>query len=227
MGGGGGEQKIDYAYNRRMAQVAERQQDIADYYTDFWKENNAPLEQQKIAANMQLLPKMTESEESSLDLQTAQNKAGLGLLPQQTEAQRSSYELQAAQNEAGLGLLPKQTELAGAQLDSRLGLLPKTTKAADKFLNQSLTGVNVADRMGQATASVAHQYKDAAASTARQMGRMGSNPSSARMLNTMGNMNMQRAKATAFGKETARRNAEDENYNRLSQATSFGLGLTS
>ncbi|WP_027179818.1 hypothetical protein [Maridesulfovibrio bastinii] len=223
MGQGGGQtttSSYDKEYNARMATIAEEQQKMGQGFYDFWMDNNAGMEQAKIEANKELIPLQTE-------LGKKQLAASQDVLPSQTSAQKSSYELQAAQNEAGLGLVGKQTELAGAQLDSRLGLLPKTTQAADKFLNQSLTGVNVADRMGQATASVAHQFKDAAASTARQMGRMGSNPSSARMADTMSNLNMQRAKATAFGKETARRNAEDENYKRLSQATSFGLGLTS
>lgn len=210
---------IDKEYNSRMADIADQQQDMAQGYYDFWMNNNAGLEQQKIAANKGLIQPQT-------DLQKAQIAASQDVLPTQTAAQKSSYELQTAQNKAGLGLVDKQTAFAGEQLNSKLGLIGKTTQAANKFLDQSIAGVNVEDRMGKATASVAHQFKDAAGSTARQMGRMGGNPSSARMVNSMNNLNTSRAKATALGKETARTNAEDENYKRLSGATGFGLGLS-
>lgn len=223
MGDGGGQStttSYDKEYNDRMAAIAEEQQGMGQEAWNFYKSMNLPFEQAKINANMELIPQQTE-------LQKAEIGAALGLLPSGTDAQKSAFELQTAQNKAGLGLVDKQTELAGAQLDSKLGLLPKANQAASKFLDQSIAGVNIEDRMGKATASMAHQFKDAAGSTARQMGRMGGNPSSARMVNSMNNLNMQRAKSIALGKETARTNAEDENYKRLSGATGFGLGLFS
>ncbi|OEU65409.1 MAG: hypothetical protein BA863_17885 [Desulfovibrio sp. S3730MH75] len=225
--GGGGETSsstsIDKEYNARMASIAEKQQDMGQGYYDFWMNNNAPLEQAKIAANMGLIPVQT-------DFQKAQIGAATELLPGQTEAQKAANTLSTAESGASLGLLPAKTEamgsgyeLANAQNNTALGLIPAQTEIANKYYDQALKGVNIEDRMGKATATVAGQYKDAGKTLTRQMGRTGSNPSSGMLVSAMNDLNMNRAKTTAYAKENTRTSAETENYNRLKTAKGFGL----
>lgn len=217
--GGGGSSTtttVDKEYNRRLAAVAERETDMAEGFYDFWMNNNAELERAKINANMDLLPLQT-------DLQKDQIASERELLPGKTE-------LGLQQIEAAQELLPGQTaakksanELATAQNTASLGLLPAKTEAAGQYLDQAVQGVNVQDRMGKATASMAHQYKDAGAMLRRQAGRMGSNPASGRLVSAMNSMNLDRAKNVGLAQEQARRSAEDENFNRLQGAANFGL----
>lgn len=207
---------IDYAYNDRMATIAEKELEMGQSFHDFWVENNAPFEKAKIAANMELMPGQTALEKSQIESQQqllpgqtqlglAQLDAAQELLPGQTAATKSANELKAAQNTASLGLMPAKTE------------------ATAKYFDQAINGVNIEDRMGKATATMAHQYKDAGKTLTRQMGRMGSSPSSGKLISAMNNLNMNRAKTVGLAKETARTNAETENFNRLQGASNFGL----
>ncbi|MBI9113147.1 hypothetical protein [Maridesulfovibrio ferrireducens] len=225
---------IDKEYNRRMATIAEAQQDMGQGYYDFWMDNNAGLEKAKISANKELLPLQTQLQKDQmtaqsglLPLQTEYQKeqlnSNLGLLPLQTDYQKK-------QLESNLGLLPAQTEaqsstygLTTARNNAALGLVPAQTEVANKYYDQAIKGVDIEDRMGKATATVAGQYKDAAKTLTRQSGRRGSNPSSGMLLSAMNDLNMSRAKSTAFAKESTRVGAETENYNRLRGA--IGLGL--
>ncbi|MBI9113167.1 hypothetical protein [Maridesulfovibrio ferrireducens] len=225
---GGGEKtttstSIDKEYNDRMASIAETQLSMGQGYYDFWMNNNAGLERDKIAANRELVPLQT-------GLQKAQIGAATELLPGQTEAQKAANTLSTAESGASLGLLPAKTDamgsgyqLATAQNNTALGLLPAQTEVANKYYDQALKGVNIEDRMGKATATVAGQYKDAAKTLTRQSGRRGSNPSSGMLLSAMNDLNLSRAKNTAYAKEGARTGAETENYNRLRGAIGFGL----
>ena len=232
---------IDKEYNDRMASIAESELEMGEGFYDFWMENNAAFEKAKIDANMELMPAQTDLEKAQIasqqQLLPAQTELGLSqissqqqLLPSQTEAQLSGNTLTTAQNTASLGLLPAQTDaqkstydLTSARNTAALGLVPAQTEVANKFYDQALTGVNVEDRMGKASATMANQYKDASGILRRQTGRMGSNPSSGRLVSAMNSMNLDRAKATGLAKEAARSSAEMENFNRLQGAVGFGL----
>ena len=64
--GGGG--AVDKKYNRRMANVAERQQNIADQYFKFWETTQKPYEMAQVKANVELMP--FEVEQRKVGLQT-------------------------------------------------------------------------------------------------------------------------------------------------------------
>ena len=55
-GGSSGGSNIDYAYNARMAAIAEQQQAQATEYMDYWRSSVKPYEMAKIDANMTLMP---------------------------------------------------------------------------------------------------------------------------------------------------------------------------
>lgn len=80
-GGGGGStvNSVDYAYNARMATIAEEQNQWARDYYGVWQQYYKPYEIAQTQANMQLLPLETNLYKSQLE--SAQK-----LLPQQTEA---------------------------------------------------------------------------------------------------------------------------------------------
>lgn len=79
-GGGGGStvNSVDYAYNARMATIAEEQNQWARDYYGVWQQYYKPYEIAQTQANMQLLPLETNLYKSQLE--SAQK-----LLPQQTE----------------------------------------------------------------------------------------------------------------------------------------------
>jgi len=59
-GGGGGGDGIDEEYNRRMARIAERQQNMAEDYFGFWEEHQAPTEAMQQQAMRDLMPGETD-----------------------------------------------------------------------------------------------------------------------------------------------------------------------
>jgi hypothetical protein len=64
----------DYAYNARMATVAEKEQNIADEYFKFYESYYQPMEKEQIASNRALIPAQTETELQKLN--TAQGILG-------------------------------------------------------------------------------------------------------------------------------------------------------
>ena len=68
-GGGGSTNTVDKEYNRRLAAVQERSQDISDAYFKFWQENNAPLEAAKAAAELENVPAQQRITQGMLGIQ--------------------------------------------------------------------------------------------------------------------------------------------------------------
>ena len=127
------------------------------------------------------------------------------------------YEI--AQSQANMELLPLETNLYKGQLESATQLLPQQTEAAQKFLSQSLNGVDVNERMGLATADTANAWKDMNKVNARESARMGVDPNSGRFMGMQSALGTQQAAAMAGARTQARVGAEAENYDRLAKAT--------
>ena len=70
-GGGGSTNTVDKEYNRRLAAVQERSQDISDAYFKFWQENNAPLEAAKAKAELENVPAQQRITQGLLGMQEA------------------------------------------------------------------------------------------------------------------------------------------------------------
>ena len=198
MGSSNDSDTYDAAYNDRLATIAEKEQAISQEYFDFWKSDYRGMEQAQIAANMRMIP-------SETDLNIAQNEAEMSLLPGQTE-------LTQATNAANLSLLPLQTDFTKLQISDATQAINDKAPVRSKFFNESLTGVNVNDRVDKAGADVMQAYQNSDDIMRRDAARTGINPNSNRFTSNMNTNSLNLAKNTALAKTTARDNAEKENY---------------
>ncbi|MGD9826872.1 hypothetical protein [Desulfobacter sp.] len=222
---GGGGNGIDAAYNARMASVAEAQQAIAQKNFDFWESDYKPMEQAMINSNIALIPHETNYQAIKLDNEAA-------LIPHQTDYEikkmtaeeqlfPSQTKLGIAQNEAALSLLPQQTEYAMAKLSDDMQYMEEKAPVRNAFFRESLEGVDVEGRANKAAADAAHAFANSHMSMGRDMARMGVNPNSGRFA-AMGTSNaISRAKGIAGAKTSARTNAEQENFSRLTNAMGY------
>lgn len=103
--GGGGGDTVDYAYNARMAGIAERQQTLAEEYFDFWRTDQKELERMQIQANKELIPQQTE-------LQKAQMESEMNLMGVREGYERSMMEYAQEDLEARKPLARKYYEEA-------------------------------------------------------------------------------------------------------------------
>lgn len=85
--------EVDYAYNARMAAIAERQQNMAEEYATFWREEYKPLESEQIAANRAMIPAQMGLEEEKIAAQRE-------LIPAETELRKGMLGMGAAEVEA-------------------------------------------------------------------------------------------------------------------------------
>ena len=147
---------------------------------------------------------------------------------------KSEYQpYESAMLEANKGLIPQETELRGQQLKGEIGLAPMRTEAmraqlggAPQAIEQfyGASDVDIGDRMGQAQADVTQQFGMAQGQLDRSLGRMGVTPGSGRSIGMQKDFALNRAKGIAGARTTARRQGEDDRYNRLGAAAKFGLG---
>ena len=59
--GGGSGGNPDYAYNARMATIAEQQNEWASEFFNFWQENEKALDEEKLKSQRELLPLQTDA----------------------------------------------------------------------------------------------------------------------------------------------------------------------
>ena len=125
-GGGGGGMEPDYEYNKRMAEIAEKQQAQAERYEEYWAQVQAPYEKAITESQNRLNPYEESSEYAELIRK-------LGLTGDTTK-------LEKAQLQAQQYLLPQQTNLASLQIGAQQALLPYQTRnsvsklAAENYL---------------------------------------------------------------------------------------------
>lgn len=100
---------VDEEYNRRLAEIQERAQDLSDKYYAFWEKTSAPLE-------------------------AAQAQIKLEQTPLEGEVSKGALQLQKAQNEAQLGLLPLQTDVTKGVLNLKKDSLPQVSELTKSFL---------------------------------------------------------------------------------------------
>lgn len=196
--GGGSTTSVDKEYNKRLAAIQERQQDIADQYFQYWEQYQKPYEIQQTEANTTLLPF-------------------------ETEAARQQTILAGQQAQVGQDLLPLQTDAAKAKLQDQISTLGMMQPLKTNFFQQASQGVDVQGRMGQAQADVAKGFQDAHEGTAMAMSRMGVNPASGRFAGVASSQDAAKAAAVAGARTQARTAAEDENFKRLSLGMQFGM----
>ena len=173
--GGGSTNTVDYAYNARMATIAERQQEMSNEYFDFWKDEYKPMEKAQIEANMELLPQQTKLEklrmQSEEDMMPLRNEYEKGLMESNIEEIKqgkpviSEYYKQALNGQdPNKKVAEARTDVASAFKDQesslrrdagRMGLDPNSGKFGDAM---GRGGLNQA----RATAGAMTQARDTA-----------------------------------------------------------------
>jgi hypothetical protein len=203
----------DKEYNAKMAAIAERQQNMAEEYMSFWRDEYKPFESAQLAANKQMLPYLTNQQISEAQLAEATAKgmlapdgSGQTLLGLQQDTMRK--ELEFTQNRLAVSdsLLGRQAEVARMAYD------------------EAISGVDVNRDVNQARADVANSFAGADAAMRRDASRMGLSTNSAGYANAMAGLARDRAKGMAGAMTTARTSAQDRNFTRLTSAAGMGLG---
>lgn len=252
MSGGGGGGQVDKAYNARMATIAEKQQAMADEYFQYYKSGPGHWETQTASGATTGTPAASTpavsagglsgfnlSDTDALLLNTIGGEGNRGTSTGNTfttgaasalkssapatsqvwvpdEGGVSYQQMEQAQMKANMELIPKQTGLQSALLDNTMKVLPK-------YYDEALNGVNVGERVSLAAADVENAYAGADKSLRRSASAMGLNPASARYMSTAKDLYRDKAAARVGATSLARRQAEEENFARLSGA----MGLAS
>lgn len=211
-GGGGGEP--DREYNRRMANIAERQQGMAEEYMDFWRESYKPMEEAQIAANIELIPSQVSTEKAKLSAEAAQARGIEELVPYQVAQGKAESETAQVR----LGVEQEAWKKESEMLPERYKTEQASLGSMQEFYKQALSGVDVDERVRQARADVGAAYADEDAAFRRSMGRYGVNVSDPKFAALKQRRLMERAKATAGAMTGARTKAEEESFRRLSSA---------
>jgi hypothetical protein len=128
-------------------------------------------------------------------------------------------EMQYNQNlvEANQALLGPRTDVEKAQLSDALAAIGERAPVRSEFYNQALEGVDIGRRMSEAQADVEHGFKLSGESARREaMSYGGLDPTKIASIST--GMNLEKAKAIAGARTSAKTLAEDEQFNRLRSA---------
>jgi len=193
--GGGSESSVDKDYNRRMADIAEKQQKMADYYFEQYKG----------------LPQ---------EYETAQIKANIGLMPEQIGLERAkmSYETKKMgygekELEYGLEGLKYQTEGLEQAEEWYRGMKP----VQEQYMQQATSGIDIGKRRSEAVAGVEHQFGQALPQYERSLSRRGLKMGSS----DLRQMAINKAITKAGASTRAGTIAEAEQFDRLGSAASL------
>lgn len=193
----------DPLYNMRLANIQERQQNIADSYFSFWQQHQAPLEAAQAQANLSLVGDQTALQKMTLGAQ-------MELLPGETELAKKEMDLSGKEIELGMSDIETELALSG---DKR-ALAQKHLGASSDFIDSA--NINVEDRVGQATADVAGQFGVARADLERTASPYRSGAATNQLRN-------QEALAKAGAATGARRTAEIDKTQILGSALQNSL----
>jgi hypothetical protein len=243
-GGSGGGSEPDREYNARMATIAEAQQAMAEEMYQYWKsgpghwENvtTEPTASQgtvvPVSGGASVTPAASSSAKPKMNAKTNDPdglfSGGSGLsvgniiskVPAASTTSRqwvkdpggvSYQDMEQAQMKANMELIPKQTGLMSVMLDNQ-------TKIAPKYFDEAMKGVNVGERVSLARADVESEYANAEKNMRRMASTTGINPASNRYLSGLADLSREKAAAKVGATSLARRQAEEENFLRLSGA---------
>jgi len=211
-GGSGGGSEPDREYNARMATIAEAQQAMAEEMYQYWKSGPGHWEN--------VTTKPTASRER---LSLGGSGLSIGNIISKLRGKSTSrqwvkdpggvsyQEMEQAQMKANMDLIPKQAGLMSVMLDNQ-------TKIAPKYFDEAMKGVNVGERVSLARADVESEYANAEKNMRRMASTTGINPASNRYLSGLADLSREKAAAKVGATSLARRQAEEENFLRLSGA---------
>jgi len=217
---GGGGNMVDRVYNARMADIAERQQSMAEDYFDFWQKEYKPFESAQIKANQEMLPYLTK--QGIAEASAAQAQASVA------EAQAQGLLQQGADGKTLLGLQQETERKTLEATQQKLGisrdLIGRQAEVARLAYDEAIRGTDPNRQANMAGADVAHSFASAGEQMRRDAARFGLNQNSAGFAAGMADLARERAKGIAGARTTARVNAEDQRFSRLTSAAGMGLG---
>lgn len=176
------EQKYDPVASKKMAEIAERQQEMSEEQWALAKEVFEPYEREMVAINRALLPDVAET--SAMTMEEMRRDITMG------------------------------REVKDALRESQIEELGLSRPATEKFYREAVEGVDVGERMGEATADVAQSFKGGEGNLRRSAARMGLKPT-AQMIRDLA---LAESKVKAGARTTARRTADVESFQRLQSA---------
>ena len=166
------------------------------------------MEQEQMKANMELIPKQTKYMSTSLDAET-------GLVPQRAG-------LESTFLNAETGLVPQRASLESALIAEQQENIALRKPVTSKFYDEVLKGVDVDERVNLARADVESAYAGAESNARRWASSMGINPASKSYSAGLMSLAKEKAAAKVGATSIARRQAEEENFARLSGAVGLG-----
>ncbi|HEX9972293.1 MAG TPA: hypothetical protein VGD14_09500 [bacterium] len=148
-------------------------------------------------------------------MEKAQIAANMEMIPVETA-------MNVEKMQAERDILPGQVALGKAKNASDLSTINAKAPVTSKFFEQALTGVDVESRASRAAADAITSFKNSDSITRRNASRMGINPNSGAFANAINSNSLNQAKTVAGAMNTARTNAEQENFARLTTAMGYG-----
>ena len=141
--------------------------------------------------------------------------------------EKNQAPLEAAKAQAELANVPQQQKITQGLLNMQENSLGTTGELAQSFLNESLNGVNGEEWANRAGTDQQLAASSANATLARNASRMGLNLNSGSFQSAMADQATKNAAAIGAARTQGYRNADKENYSRLGQGLTAGLGLLS
>ena len=204
----------------------------------------AGLESAFLNAETRLVPQRASLESASLDAETrlVPQRAGLEstFLDAETRLVPQRAGLESAFLDAETRLVPQRAGLESTFLDAETGLVPQRASlesaliaeqqenialrkpVTSKFYDEVLKGVDVDERVNLARADVESAYAGAESNARRWASGMGINPASKSYSAGLMSLAKEKAAAKVGATSLARRQAEEENFARLSSAVGLG-----
>jgi len=146
---GGGGDTVDKEYNKRMANIAERQQGIADEYFKFWETTGKPYEQAQMAANMELMPYEVATQKLGLQARASELQQAKPVMEeyykQALEGVNPEEQVQRARADVAQGI--QESEEENARTMERLGISPGSPAYAEQL---KTSGIQKAKAIGAA-----------------------------------------------------------------------------
>ncbi len=152
---------------------------------------------------------------SYMDMEQAQMKSNMELIPKQTEYMSTFLD-------AETGLVPQRAGLESALIDEQQENIALRKPVTSKFYDEVLKGVDVDERVNLARADVESAYAGAESNARRWASSMGINPASKSYSAGLMSLAKEKAAAKVGATSLARRQAEEENFARLSGAVGLG-----
>lgn len=119
--------------------------------------------------------------------------------------------------EANQALLKPRTDVEKAQLSDTLTGIKERAPVRSAFYDETMEGIDIGKRMDEAQASVEHGFKLSGESARREaMSYGGLDPGKIALISS--GMNLEKAKAIAGARTSAKILGEDEQFNRLRSA---------